>query len=289
MSDDFPHRLAQRIRGGAAPAVVGLDPRLGALPTSVASGAAPAERLRAFYTEVLPLIAEHVPVVKPNIAFFERYGGPGLEAYEATCRSAQELGLLVIGDVKRGDIGPTADAYAAYHLDCADAVTLHPYMGSDSVAPFLARCRDDGKAVFVLVRTSNPGAAELQDLAVDGTRLCDAVARLVHRWSEALGDPAGYGPVGAVVGATRPDDLARLRELMPRAWFLLPGIGAQGGRSDAVSDAFDAAGLGALLSQSRGVLQCFDPAAADWRERVQTAAADFADQARRAANRGSTP
>ena len=284
MTADFPTRLARSVLMGRAPAAVGLDPRLEALPEGVAAGAAPPERIVAFYREVLPTVARHVATVKPNIAFFERYGAAGFAAYETTCRLARDAGLLVIGDVKRGDIGSTAQAYAAVHLDLADAVTVNPYLGSDAVEPFLVRCRSEGKGLFVLVRTSNPSAGELQDLETAAGRLCDVVARRVHAWGAGLGEANGYAPVGAVVGATAPGDVARLRGLMPRAWLLLPGVGAQGARTADIRAAFDRQGLGALVSQSRGVLQCFAPGDGDWRERVAAALTEFAAECRRAAH-----
>jgi orotidine-5'-phosphate decarboxylase len=277
MADNFADALEQRIQAGMAPAVVGLDPRLDRLPTACAPDAPAPERIVAFYSEVLPVLARHVPVVKPNIAFFEQHGWEGFRAYQTTCRQAQNAGLLVIGDVKRGDIGSTAAAYADSHFRWADAITLHPYLGSDSIEPFLRHCRETGKGVFILVRTSNPSAAEFQALKVaDGRDVSDAVADAVHRWGEGTGQTDGYGTVGAVVGATYGGDIARLRERMPRAWILLPGVGAQGARVADVQAAFDDRGRGALVAQSRGVMHAFEPDDADWRDKIEAAAAAFA-------------
>ncbi len=274
----FVAAIAERVLRGQAPIVVGLDPRLDALPHGLAAGAAPAERIVEFYRRTLPAIARHAPCVKPNIAFFECHGSDGYRAYEATCALAREHGLLVIGDVKRGDIGSTALAYAEGHFAMADAVTLHPYLGGDSIEPFLGPCRPErgGKAVFVLVRTSNPGARDFQDLQVDGRALCDVVARAVTRWGADLPRAEGYSPVGAVVGATWPAELARLRALLPHAWLLLPGVGAQGASVGDLAAAFDERGLGALVNQSRGVMQAFAPEDPDWLGRVEAAAATFA-------------
>jgi orotidine-5'-phosphate decarboxylase len=278
----FPARLAERVLAGQAPIVIGLDPRLDALPARLAPGAAPAQRIVEFYRHALPVIARHAPSVKPNIAFFEAYGADGYRAYERTCALAREHGLLVVGDIKRGDIGSTAAAYAAGHFALADAVTLHPYLGGDSILPFLDACRaaDSGRGVFVLVRTSNPGAADFQDLAVGGEPLCDVVARAVTQWGADLPRAEGYSPVGAVVGATWPRELVRLRQLLPHSWLLLPGVGAQGAKVEDLAPAFDARGLGALVNQSRGVMQCFPPGAADWLERIDAAAAAFAAECR---------
>jgi orotidine-5'-phosphate decarboxylase len=281
----FVVELARRILAGAAPAVVGLDPRLDALPAELAPAESAPARILAFYREALPLLARHVPVVKPNIAFFEAYGPEGFAAYVRTCELARASGLLVLGDIKRGDIGSTAEAYAQGHAQWADAVTLHPYLGGDSLRPFLDRCRpdSDGIGVFVLVRTSNPGAKDLQDLPIEGqdAALCDAVAMAVHRWGQGLPEAEGYSPVGAVVGATWPAELERLRRRMPKAWILLPGVGAQGGKVEDLVAAFDQRGLGALATQSRGVMQAFKPADPDWRDKLEAAARSFADDCRR--------
>ncbi len=279
MTASFVERLGDAVLSGRQPACIGFDPRPDALPRRLAQGVDPSTAIVAFAREVMPLVARHAPVLKPNIAFFECHGAAGFGAYETTCRLAQSHGLLVIGDVKRGDVGSTAEAYAGIHLHLADAVTLHPYLGADSVEPFLRRCREDGRGVFILVRTSNPGARDFQDLelaAAGGRTLAETVAAAVHRWGEGLADRHGYTPVGAVVGATWPRELARLRALMPRAWLLLPGVGAQGAKVEDLAPAFDGRGLGALVSQSRGVLQCFDPDDPDWRDRIEVALREFA-------------
>lgn len=286
----FVAQLAQRVLGGMAPVVIGLDPRLDALPAAVLPGGSPAARIVEFYRLTLPVIAQNAPCVKPNIAFFECYGSAGYQAYEATCALARQNGLLVLADIKRGDIGSTAEAYAEGHYAIADAVTLHPYLGGDSVAPFLKGCHPDrgGKAVFVLVRTSNPGARDFQDLLVGGEPLCDVVARAVTRWGADLPQAEGYSPVGAVVGATWPQELARLRALLPNAWLLLPGVGAQGGKVADLAAAFDARGLGALVNQSRGVMQAFQVGDPDWLSRIELAAKNFAVECRAVAMTRST-
>ena len=278
----FVGDLADRVLGGQAPIVIGLDPRVTALPARLLAGAAPAARIVAFYREALPVIARHAPAVKPNVAFFEAYGADGFRAYEEVCRLAREHGLLVVGDVKRGDIGSTAEAYAEGHFRLADSLTLHPYLGGDSVAPFLMWCprAGGGRGVFVLVRTSNPGARDLQDLEIDGEPLCDRVARTVQAWGADLEQEHGYHAVGAVVGATWPEELQRLRSLMPNSWLLIPGVGAQGGKIEDLAAAFDDRGLGALVNQSRGVMQCFPPASDDWLDRIEQACATFAADCR---------
>lgn len=276
MEFDFVTQLAERVRDGAAPAVVGLDPRPEALPRSLAPSRTATDRFMAFYRETLPRLTLHVPAVKPNIAYFERFGAAGFACYEEVCALAKELGLLVIGDVKRGDIAASAAAYAEIHLRLAHAVTLHPWLGRDAVEPFLEHCRERGSGIFVLVHTSNPSAAEIQGLRAGRGRLFEEVAAAVCRWGAGLGDQRGYGPVGAVVGATHPESIAGLRRAMPRSWLLLPGVGPQGGRIEHLSAAFDAEGSGALVAQSRGVMQSFAPEDPDWRDRIEQAAAEFA-------------
>lgn len=301
MHDTFTHRISTRLLAGRAPAVVGLDPRLDALPVAYSEGAAesdtgacslhddsadgPAQRIVAFYRDAMPVLAEHAVAVKPNIAFFEVFGAAGYRAYEETCAVARAHDLPVIGDIKRGDIGSTAAAYAEAHCGIADAVTLHPYLGSDSIEPFLAYCRNQGTGAFVLVRTSNPSATEFQELDVGGATLSSRVADAVTRWGEAAGvDEFGYSPVGAVVGATYPAELAALRDRMPRAWLLIPGVGAQGGAVEDLGPAFDERGLGALVNQSRGVMQCFDPDDEDWKAQIERALVEFCESLREVAS-----
>ncbi len=274
----FSNRLAREVSKKGA-AVVGLDPRLEALPRDLARNAPPEERILAFYRETLPLIAAQVALVKPNIAFFERYGAAGYAAYEETCRLAREAGLLVIGDIKRGDVGSTAEAYAEEHFRHADALTLHPYLGSDSLQPFLRRCAAGDRGVFILVRTSNPSASEFQDLPFEGGNLSQAVARKVAQWAaDSSPDEPGFSSVGAVLGATYAKDLGPYRELMPRSWFLIPGVGAQGGEVADLAAAFDTEGQGALVNQSRGIMQAFDPGDEDWRQKIEGALSHFVSE-----------
>ena len=271
MTRPFPETLAQAVVTKACPLVVGLDPRPQRLPLAITQGAALPDAVTRFYRRVIDRIRDLVPCVKPQIAFFEAMGHEGFRAYEHTCAYAREAGLLVIGDVKRGDIGSTAEAYAKAHFAHADALTLHPLLGTDSVEPFLGYCRDRGKGVFVLVRTSNPSATEFQDLRCGDRTLSEHLADAVERWG-ASATPAGpYSAVGAVVGATWPRELAALRARMPRAWILLPGVGAQGARVEDLAAAFDSKGLGGLVTVSRAATECFEPNDPDWEQRIVTA------------------
>jgi orotidine-5'-phosphate decarboxylase len=296
MPAPFADRLAAAVQSKRSALVVGLDPRIESLPLAirraaqdaVGEGLSPRElaaaAIRLFDEAVIRQVAPYAVAVKPQIAFYERYGPPGLAAYEHAVTNARAAGLLVIGDVKRGDIGSTAEAYAEAHLTgdaAADAVTINPYLGSDSVAPFVTTAARVGGGAFVLVRTSNPSARELQDLPVRGRPLHEHVAELVNAWGVELRGECGYSSVGAVVGATVPQELERLRQLMPHAWLLVPGVGAQGATAADVAAAFDRSGLGALVNSSRGILYAFrDPAAVDWQSPIRDAARLLRDQLR---------
>jgi len=206
-------------------------------------------------------VAPHAVAVKPQSAFFEARGWQGVRSFEAACAYARDAGLLVIADVKRGDIGSTAAAYAAAFTPHADAATVNPYLGGDAVEPFLDACRR-GAGIFVLVKTSNPGSGDLQDVRLeDGRRVWERVAELVDRWGSDLVGERGLSSVGAVVGATYPQEVAEARALLPRAPLLLPGVGAQGATAADVAAAFANGPAGGLVSASRSVIFADDPGA----------------------------
>jgi len=264
-AENFGDRLrdACRARG---PACVGLDPRWADLPEAIrrAHGEDLEGRAAAvleFNGRVLDVVAPLVAAVKPQVAFYEALGAPGWRCYLETVAAARARGLLVVADVKRGDIGSTAEAYAEAHLDLAgaDAVTLNPYLGRDSLEPFLERCRGAGRGAFVLVKTSNPGSADLQDLEVGNLRVHEEVAVMLRGWAheDGLVGRSGWSALGAVVGATHPSELASLRKMLPGVPFLVPGYGAQGGSASDAAGAFDARGEGAVVNSSRGILFAF--------------------------------
>src|SRR5262245_7470737 len=241
----FADRLAEAVRKKGTPLCIGLDPRWESLPRSLRTRhgdgtlAGVAAAFESFCLRVLDLVAARVPVVKPQSAFFEACGPSGLAAMQSVIRRARELGLVVILDSKRGDIASTAAAYAdasfggtpvegrRHPVWSADAVTVNPYLGRASVEPFLATARPSAGGVFVLVRTSNPGAGQFQDLDCGGRKLYRHVAAAVAEWNSAGMATCGFGDVGAVVGATHPVELAELRAEMPGVWLLVPGYGAQ--------------------------------------------------------------
>ena len=262
-------RLIKKIEALGAPIVVGLDPTPEMIPERLCQGdslEAISAAMFEFNREIIDAVYDLVPAVKPQIAMYERFGIDGLKAYTDTAAYAQSRGLLVIGDIKRGDISSTAQAYAA-HIGGTeaggqrlypwpeDAVTLNPYLGGDSVTPFLEVCAEQDRGVFLLVKTSNPGSADLQDLPLaSGKLVYEHVADLVSAWGESLVGKRGYSKAGAVVGATFPEQGRQLRKRMPNTFFLVPGYGAQGGAGKDLRGFFDADGLGCIVNSSRGII-----------------------------------
>jgi orotidine-5'-phosphate decarboxylase len=265
----FADRLIERVEATRSHLVVGLDPDLRELPPelldSAASLAEAAGAVEAFATAVIDGVADLVPAVKPQSAFFEALGSAGVAALERVERHARAAGLLVIEDAKRGDIGTTMAAYAAAALGRvridghelpvhdADAVTVSPYLGPESLEPMIDVARRFGKGMFVLVRTSNPGSGELQDAPTEGGPLHARVAAMVDALGEGGVGEQGYADVGAVTGLTYPEQAPALRALMPRAYLLVPGLGAQGGRPEDFPLFLDDKGLGALAAASRSI------------------------------------
>jgi orotidine-5'-phosphate decarboxylase len=269
----FSDRLIQSIRAKGNACIVGLDPRIDLMPTFIKSGRGEPTRevIRAIITDfhelVIDAVAELVSAVKPQLAFFEQYGSAGVEAFENTVAYAKQRGLLVIADGKRNDISSTAEAYAAAFLGesdilgrkqkvfDADAATATPYLGRDSLEPFTDACAKYGKGLFVVLKTSNPGSRDFQDqpLAATGLPLYESIAATVHDLGSPLVGESGYSSIGAVIGATFPEEGRKLRTLMPRALILVPGYGAQGGSAESAAACFNDDGLGAVVSSSRGI------------------------------------
>ncbi len=267
-------KLIDRIQKTNAPIVVGLDPKLSFIPEDMkgkcfqekgrnAEGAA--EAFFRFNKEIIDHIYDIVPAVKPQIAMYEELGIPGLIAFKKTVDYAREKGLFIIGDIKRGDIGSTSESYAVGHLGSVeidgtsfkgfdeDFATVNPYLGSDGVKPFIDVCNKNDKGIFVLVKTSNPSSGEFQDRLVDGKPLYEIVGEFVEKWGADSMDGA-YSNVGAVVGATYPEMGKVLRDIMPHAYILVPGYGAQGGKGKDLVNFFDKDGLGAIVNSSRGII-----------------------------------
>jgi len=282
----FADRLADDVERKHSQLVVGLDPRVELLPVELrgaahANRAAAADACERFCRGIVDAVAQYVVAVKPQLAFFEALGADGIRAFEEVCRYARAVGLLVIADAKRGDIGSTARAYADAYLagedgapPLADALTVNPYLGEDSLEPFLAACRRNGSGIFCLVKTSNSGSADIQDAALsDGRPLWHHVAELVDHWGEDLVGQRGLSSVGAVVGATYPRAVAEARRLLPRAVLLLPGVGAQGATPADVARAFTSGPASALVPVSRAVIYAFRRENEDWRAAAAQAAA----------------
>ncbi len=261
MEKRFGERLANAVRAKKNQVMVGIDPRWNLLPEVFTAGKDASnlkvvvEAFESFGRAVIDIVAPWVPVVKPQAAFFEQCGPWGMVALGNLIRYASEKGLLVVLDGKRNDIGSTASAYAAGILGKdspwgADALTVSPYLGDDSLAPFIDTARERRAGIFILVKTSNPGGGMFQDLVSEGRTLYQRVADYVASFAQGN----SYSDVGAVVGATWPEQLKELRARMPKNWLLIPGYGSQGGGAKDVASAFDQNGLGAVINNSRGIL-----------------------------------
>ena len=269
----FADRLIASVRAKGNPCVVGLDPRIDLMPDFIKSGRGETSRdvIRSIITDfhdlVIGTVADLVALVKPQLAFFEQYGSAGIEAFELTCARAKDRGMLVIADGKRNDISSTAEAYAAAFLGDtdvlgarekafdADAATVTPYLGRDSLMPFIDACATHAKGLFVVLKTSNPGSRDFQDqpLAATGRPLYESIAATIDELTGQIIGECGYSSIGAVIGATFPEEGRRLRALMPRALILVPGYGAQGGSAESAAACFNNDGLGAVVSSSRGI------------------------------------
>ncbi len=271
------NKLIAKIQKTKAPIVVGLDPMLSYIPEHIQKKAfeeygetleGAAEAIWQFNKEIVDKTYDLIPAVKPQIAMYEQFGIEGLKAYKKTIDYCKSKDLVVIGDIKRGDIGSTSAAYAVGHLGkiqvgskCyvpfdEDFATVNPYLGSDGVKPFIEVCQEEGKGIFVLVKTSNPSSGEFQDQLVDGRPLYELVGEKVAQWGEEhMGDTYSY--VGAVVGATYPEMGAVLRKLMPKTFILVPGYGAQGGQGKDLVNFFNEDGLGAIVNSSRGIIAAY--------------------------------
>lgn len=283
---NFADKLITAVKEKGNAVCVGLDPRLKQLPAELKEELNPQDidsvalAYEEFCKTVVDLVADLVPIVKPQSAFFEALGTPGVFALGNVVRYAREKGVLVLMDAKRGDIGSTAEAYAQAYLANglsdleSDALTVNPYMGADTLEPFVESALNSSKGIFVLVKTSNPGSGHFQDrkLADTTEHLFELVADEVEKISSAAKGECGYGPVGAVVGATYPEQLAELRSRMPHVPLLIPGFGAQGGGVDDVKGGFDSNGLGAIVNSSRGIIFAYEQEkyqAVDWRTAIQ--------------------
>lgn len=271
------NKLIANIQKTNAPIVVGLDPMMKFIPAHITRKAfeeygetleGAAEAIWQYNKGIVDAVYDLIPAVKPQIAMYEQFGIPGLVAFDKTVKYCKEKGLVVIGDIKRGDIGSTSAAYATGHLGKVqvgskayygfdeDFVTVNPYLGTDGVKPFIDVCKEEKKGIFVLVKTSNPSSGEFQDRVIDGRPLYEWVGEKVAQWgADHMGDAYSY--VGAVVGATYPEMGKVLREIMPKAYILVPGYGAQGGKGKDLVHFFNKDGLGAIVNSSRGIIAAY--------------------------------
>ena len=291
------NKLIENIKKTNAPIVVGLDPMLNYIPEHVQKKAfaeygetleGAAEAIWQFNKEIVDKTYDLIPAVKPQIAMYEQFGIPGLVAFKKTVDYCKSKGLVVIGDIKRGDIGSTSAAYAVGHIGKVkvgskeftpfdeDFVTVNPYLGSDGVKPFVEVCKEEKKGLFILVKTSNPSSGEFQDRLVDGRPLYELVGEKVAEWgADCMGDEYSY--IGAVVGATYPEMGKVLRKVMPKSYILVPGYGAQGGTADGLKPYFNEDGLGAIVNSSRGIICAYKQ-----EKYAQFGEANYADASRQA-------
>lgn len=270
-------QLVEKIASLNAPIVVGLDPMLDYVPEHIKKAAyeqygetleGAGEAIWQFNKAIVDAVYDLIPAVKPQIAMYEQFGIPGMVAFAKTCEYCKSKGLIVIGDIKRGDIGSTSSAYAVGHLGkvqvgsktysgfLEDFVTVNPYLGSDGIKPFIEVCNQEKKGIFVLVKTSNPSSGEFQDQLVEGTPLYELVGKKVAEWGEECMGSV-YSNVGCVVGATYPEMGKVLRKLMPKTYILVPGYGAQGGKAEDLVHYFNKDGLGAIVNSSRGIIAAY--------------------------------
>lgn len=271
-------KLIAKIQKTGAPIVVGLDPMLNYIPEHIQKKAfaeygetleGAAEAIWQFNKEIVDKTYDLIPAVKPQIAMYEQFGIEGLKAYKKTIDYCKSKDLVVIGDIKRGDIGSTSAAYAVGHLGKVqvgskcyvpfdeDFATVNPYLGSDGVKPFIEVCKEENKGLFILVKTSNPSSGEFQDQLVNGRPLYELVGEKVAQWGEEHVGQSGYSYIGAVVGATYPEMGATLRKLMPKTFILVPGYGAQGGKGKDLVNFFNEDSLGAIVNSSRGIIAAY--------------------------------
>ena len=292
------NQLVKNIKKLDAPIVVGLDPMLSYVPEHIQKAAfdeygetleGAAEAIWQFNKGIVDATYDLIPAVKPQIAMYEQFGIPGLQAYKKTVDYCKSKDLVVIGDIKRGDIGSTSAAYAVGHLGHVqvgskkyagfdeDFATVNPYLGSDGINPFLKVCKEEKKGIFILVKTSNPSSGEFQDRLIDGRPLYEHVGEKVNEWAmQCMGDDYSY--VGAVVGATYPEMGKVLRKVMPKSFILVPGYGAQGGKAEDLVHFFNEDGLGAIVNSSRGIIAAYAK-----EEYAKFGEANFADASRQAA------
>lgn len=289
-ADHFGDRLTAAIISKKTPLVVGIDPRAEQIPASLKVAdlsdlSALADAFRKFSCEIIDVVAGLVPAVKPQSAFFEQLGPHGMAALGDVVDHAHAAGLLTIMDAKRGDIGSTAAAYAAAYLGVkpksawgCDSLTVNPYLGDDSLEPFVTAASKTGSGIFILAKTSNPGSETLQERIVEGRSVYSIVAEQIENLSAQNIGAFGYGNIGAVIGATYPEQLTELRQQMPHTIFLIPGFGAQGGTAQDVAGGLDENGLGAVINSSRGIIFAYEQeryaSASNWQSAVEQATRD---------------
>ena len=268
-------KLIQKIKETNNPTIIGLDPRYEQIPECIKSKyeeslEGVAKSIIEFNKRIIDAIKDIIPAVKPQIAFYEKYGIEGMKAFEETCKYAKKQGMIVVADIKRGDIGTTAQSYSDAFLGRSkigqkeesifdvDFVTLNPYMGIDSIKPFIEDCKKYNKGVFILAKTSNPSSKDIQDLKLEtGEKVFEKVAKLIENWGKDQLGEYGYSSISAVVGATHKEELKEIRKIAPHTFFLIPGYGAQGGKAEDIALGFDKNGIGGIVNASRSLINAY--------------------------------
>ena len=269
-------KLIQKIKETNNPTIIGLDPRYEQIPKCIKekyeeTKEGVAKAIIEFNKRIIDSIKDIIPAVKPQIAFYEKYGIEGMKAFEETCKYAKKQGMIVVADIKRGDIGTTAQSYSDAFLGRSkigkkeeaifdvDFVTLNPYMGIDSIKPFIEDCKKYNKGVFILAKTSNPSSKDMQDLKLEtGEKVFEKVAKLIETWGKDQIGEYGYSSISAVVGATHREELKDIRQLAPHTFFLIPGYGAQGGKAEDIALGFDKNGIGGIVNASRSLINAYN-------------------------------
>jgi orotidine-5'-phosphate decarboxylase len=281
--NNFADRLIETIRNRKSCVCVGLDPKIDLIPKEIVSNStSPTQAIYNFNKAIIDLVKDDVVAVKPQSAFYERYLFEGVKCFFDTINYAHQKGLIVIADIKRSDIASTAEAYAEAYLknSSADAITVNPFLGSDSIEPFIKSCQENGKGLFILLKTSNAGSKDFQDVTLkDNRKLYELIAEKIEILGRALVGKKGYSSIGAVVGATFPQEAKSIRKLLPKTIFLVPGYGAQGAKAEDLKDYFNQNRTGAIINASRSIIYAYkDPQEKQWQDAIKHAVQEMNTQ-----------
>jgi len=281
--NNFADKLMESIRNKKSCVCVGLDPKIDLIPVEILSSSkSPTQAIYNFNKAIIDIIKDDVAAVKPQSAFYEKYLSAGVQCFFDTIDYAHQKGLIVIADIKRSDIASTAEAYAEAYLknSYADSITVNPFLGTDSLEPFIKSCQENGKGLFVLLKTSNPGSKDFQDVILqNGKKLYELVAEKIDILGKQLIGISGFSSIGAVVGATFPQEAKNIRKLLPKTFFLVPGYGAQGAKAEDLKDYFNDDGTGAIINASRSIIYAYkNPQEKNWQDAIKYAVQEMNTQ-----------